>query len=136
MSSRNICEEIKKSGKSIKVTITSHLTNLCSFKASDVFIHLQIAVPEASTFHLFELKRHIRIKIDASNFAICRMLCQFSFSNDYIIHNDNYLYPNLFAENSKWHLIAFFLQKMITTETCYKTTCKEFLAIVKTFKIW
>ena len=36
----------------------------------------------------------------------------------------------------QWHLVAFFLRKMILTETRYKTHDDEFLAIVKAFKTW
>ena len=36
----------------------------------------------------------------------------------------------------QWHLVAFFLRKMIPAETQYKTHDGELLAIVKAFKTW
>ena len=36
----------------------------------------------------------------------------------------------------QWHLVAFFLRKIIPVEIQYKTHNSKFLAIVKAFKIW
>ena len=36
----------------------------------------------------------------------------------------------------QWHLIAYFLKKMILAKTWYKTHNSEFLAKVKSFKTW
>ncbi len=40
------------------------------------------------------------------------------------------------SEISQWHLVAFFFQKMIPTETWYKTHDEEFWVIVEAFKTW
>ena len=36
----------------------------------------------------------------------------------------------------QWHLVAFFLRKMILVKTQYKTHNGEFLAIIEAFKSW
>ncbi len=46
---------------------------------------------------------------------------------------------NLISSKSKigqWYLIGFFSQKMIPTETRYKTHDHELLAIIEAFKTW
>ena len=36
----------------------------------------------------------------------------------------------------RWHPVAFYLQKMILTETQYKTHNSKLLAIIEALKIW
>ena len=44
---------------------------------------------------------------------------------------------NLTKSNlDQWHLVAYFLRKMIPAKTKYKTYDIELLAIVKAFKTW
>ena len=40
----------------------------------------------------------------------------------------------ILADLGQWHLVAFFLQKIILAESKYKTHNSEFLAIVKALK--
>ena len=57
--------------------------------------------------------------MDASSYAIGGVLSQLTSDN-----------------LGWWHLMVFFLQKMILAETKYKTHNGELLAIVEAFKIW
>ncbi len=55
-------------------------------------------------------------------------------SSDHITYKN----PSDFSkcEISQWHQVAFFSQKMILTETWYKTYNQKLLAIVEAFKTW
>ena len=83
------------------------------------FTELRQVLVKAPIFHHFYSERHIRIKTDASGYAIGRVLSQLT-SDD----------------SSQWHLMAFFSCKMTPTETRYKTHDGELLAIVELFKAW
>ena len=67
----------------------------------------------------FDLKYYIQIETDTSGYAISEVLSQLTFNN-----------------SSQWHLVVFYLQKMILAKTQYKTHNGELLGIVKGFQIW
>ena len=49
------------------------------------------------------------------------------------------IYPNklvIKGNLDQWHLVAFFLKKMIPVKTWYKTHDGKLLAIIKFFKTW
>ena len=79
-------------------------------KLREIFITISILIH-------FNLKLRIRMKIDASNFAIANILSQLQ-------------------KNEQWHLIAFWFKKMISIERNYEIYDQELLAIVMTFKQW
>ena len=82
-------------------------------KASD---QLRQAFTEAPILQHFDSEQYIRVKTDASRHNIGGGLSQ--------------LTNNL----SQWHLMAYFLHKMIFAKIQYKTYNDEFLAIVDAFK--
>ena len=41
-----------------------------------------------------------------------------------------------FQEEDQWHLVVFWLRKLIPVEICYETHDQELLAIVAVFKQW
>ena len=79
-------------------------------KLREIFITISILIH-------FNFKLRIRMKIDASNFAIANILSQLQ-------------------KNEQWHLITFWFKKMISIERDYKIYDQEFLVIVMTFKQW
>ena len=83
------------------------------------FTELKQVLLKAPIFHYFDLKRHIRIEMDPSGYAIGGVLSQLT-SDDL----------------GQWYPVAFFSQKMIPAKTRYKTHNGEFLAIVEAFKTW
>lgn len=53
---------------------------------------------------------------------------------DYAINRGwNQLTPD---DLGQWHLVAYYLHKMILVITCYKTHNDELLPIIKVFKTW
>ena len=117
----------------MKVKKNSEIDFLNS-RAKKAFIYLQKAFTEAPILRHFDLKRHIWIETDVSRYAIRRVFSQIT-SNQ---HFFGYVtYKDLISSKSKigqWHPIAFFSQKMIPTETQYKTHNQELLPIIKAFK--
>ena len=71
----------------------------------------------------FDPEYHIRIETDASGYAIKRVLSQLTSDH-------------LTSDQSQWHLVAYFLRKMIPAETRYEIHNSELLAIVEAFKTW
>ena len=95
--------------------------NVSNYLTSDtkrVFNQLYQAFTEAPIFKHFDLEQYIRVKIDASGYAIDGVLSQ--LSNDL----------------GQWHLVAYFSHKMIFAKTQYKTHNGKFLTIVEAFKTW
>ncbi len=111
-------------------------TDFLTLEAKEAFIHLRKAFTEAPILRHFDPERHIRIEIDASEYAIGGVLSQMTsdqHSSGHVTHED----PNSpKSEIGQWHPIAFFFQKMIPAETRYKTYNQELLAIVEAFKTW
>ena len=88
-------------------------------RAKLAFTELRQVFVKAPILHHFDPKRHIRIKTDASGYAISGVLNQLTSDN-----------------SGRWHLIAFISQKMILAETRYETQDGKLLTIVKAFKTW
>ena len=91
---------------------TSYLTP----KARLAFNQLKRTFTKAPILRYFDPKCHIRIEIDMSGYVIGSMLSQFT-------------------DSGQWHLVAYYLQKMILAKTRYKTHDSKFLPIIEAFKI-
>ena len=87
--------------------------------ARKAFTELRQAFIKAPILHHFDPERHIRVETDASDYAIGGVFSQLT-SEDL----------------GRWHLVAFFLRKMIPAETRYKTHDGKLLAIIEAFKTW
>ena len=98
--------------KTIELDFFTPKARLAFTKVRQVFV-------KAPIFHYFKPKRHIQVETDISGYLIDRVFSQLT-SDDL----------------GQWHLVAFFLQKMILAETRYETYNGKFLAIVEVFKIW
>ena len=111
--------KVQKSSKSKNLSKSKKTVELDFLTpgAKLVFTKLRQAFFKAPIFHHFDPEYHIRIEMDASGYAISGVFSQLT-SNDL----------------GRWHLVAFFLQKMILAETRYKTYNSELLAIIKAFK--
>ena len=67
------------------------------------FNHLWHSFTKATIFQHFDLKCYIRVKTNTSGHAIAEILCQ-------VILDDG----------GRWHLVAYYLCKMILAKTRYK----------------
>ena len=67
----------------------------------------------------FDLEYYIRIKTDASGYAIGGVLSELTSDN-----------------LARWHLLVFFSQKMIVAKIRYDNHDRELWTIVKAFKTW
>ena len=85
------------------------------------FNQLKQTFTKAPILRHFDPECHIRIEIDASGYAIGGVLSQLTSDH-------------LTSDQGQWHPVAYFLRKMISTETRYKTYDIELLAIVEAFK--
>ena len=83
-----------------------------------VFLQVRQAFTEAPILYHFDPEHYIRIETDASSYTIVSILSQ------------------LTSETGQWHSVAFFLRKMISAESRYKTHNQELSAIVETCKTW
>ena len=83
------------------------------------FTQLRQAFIKAPILWHFHPECHIRIKTDASSYAISGVLSQPTSDN-----------------LDQWHPVAFYSRKMIPAKTRYKTHHGELLAIVEAFKTW
>ena len=129
----------QKSAKSRKNSSKSgNLPNFCatepgpSFLTSEArsaFNRLRLAFTKALILQYFDPECHIRIKTDASGYAIGGVLSQLASgtSPDGVVTK---------ADLGQWHPVAFFSRKMIPAETRYETHDSKLLAIVETFKTW
>ena len=106
------CKNLFKSQKAIG-------SNFFTPGARLAFIKMRQAFVKAPILYHFNPECHIRIETDEFDYAISRALNQL-ISDDW----------------GQWHLVAFFLQKIIPVEIRYETHNGEFLAIVKAFKTW
>ena len=94
---------------------TSYLT----LGAKQAFTQLRQAFTKTPILRHFDPECHIRIKNNASGYAIGGVLSQLTSDN-----------------LGQWHPVAFYSRKMISTKTWYETHNGELLAIVKAFKTW
>ena len=86
--------------------------------ARQAFTQLRQAFTKAPILQHFDSEHYIQIKTDASGYVISGVLSQMT------------------TETSQWHLVAYYLQKMILAKICYETHNAELLAIVEAFKNW
>ena len=92
------------------------VSNYLTLDAKKTFDQLRQAFIEAFILQHFDPERYIRVETDAYGHAIGGMLSQ--LTNDL----------------GQWHLVAYFLHKIISAKTWYKTYDRELLAIVEVFK--
>ena len=120
-------KKLSKSGNSTNFNITKDGPKFLILNARTAFNCLRLAFTEAPILQHFDPECHIKIETDTLGYAISGMLSQLTSKTnlDGVVTK---------ADLSQWHLIAFFLRKMIPVETWYKTHNGEFLAIVKAFK--
>ena len=93
------------------------------------FNYLWLAFTEPLIFWHFDPEYHIWIEIDRLGYTIGRVLSQLSSgtSPDEIVIKINL---------GQWHLVAFFLRKIIPAEIQYETHNSKLLAIIEAFKTW
>ena len=99
-------------------TISNNISNYLTLDAKRAFDQLREAFTEAPILQHFDPEWYIRVETDASGYAIGGVLSQ------------------LIDDLGRWHLVAYFLDKIIPAKTWYKTHDGELLAIVEAFKIW
>ena len=118
-----------KSGNSPNFGATEAGPSFLTPEARSAFNRLRLAFTEAPILWHFDPECHIRIKTDASGYAIGGVLSQLASgtSPDGVVTK---------ADLGQWHPIAFFSRKMIPAETRYETHDGKLLAIVKAFKMW
>ena len=92
----------KKSQKHLSKSQKTELGFLTS-RARITFTKLTQMFIKAPILHHFDLERHIRIETDELGYTIGEVFSQLILDN-----------------LGQWHLVAFFLQKMIPTETRYE----------------
>ena len=118
-----------KSGNSTNFDTTEDGPKFLTPNARTAFNRLRLTFTEAPILWHFDPECHIRIETDALGYTIGGVLSQLtSETSPYgvVIKTDL----------RQWHLVAFFLRKMIPAEIRYETHDGELLAIVKAFKTW
>ena len=104
--------------------------NFLTPDAKKAFNHLQLAFIKAPILQHFDLESYIRIKTDASGYAIGGVLSQLNLNSDAPLNDLNK------SDFSQWHPVVYFFRKMIPAKTRYKTHNTELLVLVEAFKIW
>ena len=84
-------------------------------KAYLAFTQFRKVFTKALILYHFDLKRYIRIKIDALGYAIGEVLSQLDFEMG-LVGQVTYK-SNLLSKIGQWHLVTFFSRKMIPVET-------------------
>jgi hypothetical protein len=87
-------------------------------KAQKAFKELKEAFIKTSILLHFDFKRRIRLKIDAFDFAISKILFQ------------------LIEETNQWHFIAFFFRKMFAAKRNYEIEENKMLAMIKSCRVF
>ncbi len=108
----SLTELLRDSVKDVKMS-----SFVWSNEAKQAFNQLCDVFMRTSILRHFDSERHIRIEIDAFNYAVTSILSQ---SDD----------------EDQWHLIAFWFRMMIDVERNYKTYDQKLLIIVAMFKHW
>ena len=98
--------------------VSRAVSNYLTPDAKKAFDQLHQAFTEAPILQHFNPKRYIRVKTDTFGYAIGGVLNQ--LTNDL----------------GRWHPVAYFLCKMISAKTRFKTHDGKLLAIVEAFKTW
>ncbi|SLM33286.1 Ribonuclease H-like domain [Lasallia pustulata] len=111
-----LTEAIKGSNTKLKKELVSRRAGFLSPEAQMAFRVLVCAFTTAPFLQHFDVTLPIRLKTDASGYAISGILSQ------------KHLYG--------WRVTAYFSQKMIPVERKYETHDGELLAIVKSFRHW
>ena len=115
-------EKVQKKSKSKNSSKSKKTVRSLDFLipgAKLAFTKLRQAFLQASIFHHFDPQHHIRIKTNASGYAIGGVLSQLT-SDDL----------------GQWHPVTLFSRKMISAKTRYKMHDGKFLAIFEAFKTW
>ena len=127
-----------KSGKSKKLSQNRNLSkfdtkvvklNFLTFDTRKLFNSLWLVFIKSLILWYFDPRCHLYIKTDALDYATSEVLNWLTFgtsSNGVVTKTDL----------GQWYPIAFFLRKMITAKTQYKTNNGKLWGIVKVFKIW
>ncbi len=108
----SLTELLRDSVKDVKTS-----SFIWSNEAKQAFNQLRDAFMRASILRHFDSERHIRIEINAFDYAVASILSQ---SDD----------------EDQWHLIAFWFRMMIDIERNYETHDQKLLVIVAMFKHW
>jgi hypothetical protein len=87
-------------------------------KARIAFAQLKNVFIKTSILLHFDSKRKIRLKIDASDFAISEILSQ------------------LIEETNQWHFVAFFSRKMFVAKQNYKIEEVEMLVVIESCRVF
>ena len=98
-------------------------TYILTPNTKEVFNQLRQAFTEVSILQHFDPECHIRIETDTLGYTIGGVLSQLTSDH-------------LTSDQDQWHLVAYFLKKMILAETKYETHNGELLIIIEAFKIW
>ena len=125
-----------KNEKSRKLTYMLNIKairkpNFLTPNAKKTLNYLRLAFIKALILQHFDLKSHIWIETNRSDYTIDRVLSQLNIDFDVASNN-----LNLKSNFGQWHSIAYFSRKMILAETRYKTYNAELLVIIKAFKTW
>ena len=128
---------LSKNNKSKKLTRVPNIgvtgkPNFLTPNAKKAFNHLWLAFIKASILQHFDPENHIRIKTDASGYAIDGVWNQLNLDSNTPLNDSN----SNQSDFCQWYPIAYFFRKMIFAETGYKTYDTELLAIVEVFKTW
>ena len=108
----------KKGGGNIKKDVKAAKgSDYLTPAAKKAFNYLRHAFILEPILQHFDLEQHIQIEINTSGYTIGGVLSKLTLD-----------------DLSRWHLVAYYLQKMFSAKTWYKTHNGEFLAIVKAFK--
>ena len=102
--------------KGVKVAKGSNYLTSASKKA---FNHLRHVFTQAPIFQHFDPEQHIWIETNISDYAINKVPSQLTLD-----------------DLSWWHFVAYYLYKMISAKTWYKTHDGKLLVIVEVFKTW
>ncbi len=108
----SLTELLKDSVKDVKMN-----SFIWSSEAKQAFNQLRDVFMRTSILRHFDSEQHIRIEIDAFNYAVANILSQ---SDD----------------KDQWHSIAFWFRMMIDVERNYEIHDQKLLIIVAMFKHW
>ena len=120
-----------KSGIQTRIGATGEPTFLTP-GAREAFNQLRQAFTEAPILWHFDPECHIRIETDALSYAIGGKLSQLT-SDQVTLDSESISTKSNFGQ---WHLVVYFLRKIIPAKTCYRTHDGKLLAIVEAFKTW
>ena len=122
-------KKLSKSGNSTNFNATEDGPKFLTPDARTSFNCWWLAFIKTPILPHFNPECHIQIEINASSYAINGVLSQLASKTrpDGVVTK---------TDLGQWHLVAFFLRKMIPTETWYETHDSKLLAIVKAFNTW